>query len=253
MIDATSSGVSVGFLVGSSMSVTSRTRLRVLHTERWRVHEESACVGLARVIENVCAIASFDDPPLIHDGDAMGDASHQSQVVRDKDNGKPVLFLEPLEQLHDRGLDRHVQRRGDFIANQDLGFADERSGNRDALALSTLKLVWIAARIIDWQQDFGERPLDTLIGGTTLQAEQVMERRGDTLAHRPARVEGAIRALKYILKLSPGIRWARPGVRRERLPLVTNLSPPARHQSDHRAGERCLSRSRFSNQSQTFA
>ena len=83
--------------------------LRALNTERWRVHEERARVGLTWLIENVCTIARFDDPPVIHDGDAVGDASHQSKIVRYEDDGKPMLFLEPLEQPHDRGLDRHVQ------------------------------------------------------------------------------------------------------------------------------------------------
>jgi hypothetical protein len=70
----------------------------------WGVGEESPRIGLSRVAENFRASASFDNPALIHDDDAVGDAPYYREVVRHEQDGKVVLLLEALEQLDDRRL-----------------------------------------------------------------------------------------------------------------------------------------------------
>ena len=61
-------------------------------------------------------------------------------LVRDKDNG--VAFaLQSVKQRHNFQAGLRIQVSGGFVRQNDRGFIDQRTGNRDALSLTTGKFI----------------------------------------------------------------------------------------------------------------
>ena len=80
----------------------------------------------------------------------MGDEEHRQAEVA----------LQPGEQLDDRRLDEHVERRGDLVAHEHVGLADERPGDGDPLPLASRELVGVAVGVGRGQRDALEHLAD---------------------------------------------------------------------------------------------
>ena len=95
-------------------------------------------------IEHLVARPLLDDPPGVHDHDAVRDLRNDAQVMRDEDDRGRVLALEPLQQRQHLGLDRHVERGRRLIGDQDLGVVGERDRGHGPLPHPAGELVWVA-------------------------------------------------------------------------------------------------------------
>src|SRR5262245_12603463 len=93
--------------------------------------------------ENDFGFSAFDDLAGVHDGDFVGAFRDDAEIVGDEQHGHAEPSLELADQLEDLRLDRHVERRGRLIRDQELGRAGERHGNHDALTLADGELVRI--------------------------------------------------------------------------------------------------------------
>src|SRR5690606_26401761 len=65
------------------------------------------------------------------------------QVVSDEKIGQPQLFLQILHEIDDLRLDRHVQGRNRFVANNKLRLDRQSSGDANSLTLPARELVRI--------------------------------------------------------------------------------------------------------------
>jgi hypothetical protein len=74
-------------------------------------------------------------PRLEHQG-PVGDGPQHAEVVRHEDHGQPAGPAQLAEQLQDGGLDRHVERRGDLVAQDHGRVGDQGAGQRHPLALA---------------------------------------------------------------------------------------------------------------------
>ena len=84
--------------------------------------------------------ADLLDAPAVHDCNAVGHRQRLFLVVRDVDEGRAELVLDPLQlQLH-LLAQLHVQRSERLVEEQRCGPVDERTGERDALLLAAGKL-----------------------------------------------------------------------------------------------------------------
>ena len=70
--------------------------------------------------------ALLDQPPPLHDADAMREAPHQPQVMGDEEQCHSHLGLQRVEQGEDLHLYRHVERRGRLVGDQQARLAGER-------------------------------------------------------------------------------------------------------------------------------
>ena len=77
----------------------------------------------------------LDDATRVHHGDPVCDLSNDRQVVSDEDQGEAELLLQVLEDVEDLRLDRDVEGRDRFVADDELGFERECAGDGDALLL----------------------------------------------------------------------------------------------------------------------
>ena len=62
------------------------------------------------------------------------------EIMGDENKAGPPHILQAQQQVQDTRLNRNVQRRRDFITDQQVGFRRQRSSNCDPLLLSSRKL-----------------------------------------------------------------------------------------------------------------
>ena len=104
--------------------------------------------------------AAFDHAASVHHHHACHVLRDHAQVVRDQQQRHGSFRDQVVDQVEDLPLDRDVQRGGGLIGNQQIGFAGQGHGNRDALALAAGELVWIgihAPRGIGYADAFQQR------------------------------------------------------------------------------------------------
>ena len=81
----------------------------------------------------------------VHDGDPIGHSERLLLVVRDVDEGRAELGLDPLElELH-LLAELHVERAERLVEQQCRGLVDESPRQRDTLLLTSRKLTGSAA------------------------------------------------------------------------------------------------------------
>jgi hypothetical protein len=79
----------------------------------------------------------------IHHAEPVADIQHQAEVVADEQHRGAVLLAQVLDQIDDPRLDRHVERGGGFVEDQERGLRHQRHRDDDALLLAARKLVRI--------------------------------------------------------------------------------------------------------------
>ena len=75
----------------------------------------------------------------------MTDVLHNMQVMRDKEERDPHFFLKIHQEIDYLSLNRHVQRADWLVRNYKIWLHRKRTCNANPLALTSAKLVWIAA------------------------------------------------------------------------------------------------------------
>ncbi len=93
-------------------------------------------VGVFGRVEDGVDITRLAHHAMAHHNDLVGDFTDQAQIVADKQHAHFLALLQPGDQIGDLALHRHVQSRGGFISNQQLGFAGNRNGNHHPLLLA---------------------------------------------------------------------------------------------------------------------
>ncbi len=80
--------------------------------------------------------------------------------MRDEEVGQVELVLEPLHQVDDLRLHRHVERRHRLVADDDLGVERETAGDADALTLTARELVRVTVDVLGVEADHVQQFLD---------------------------------------------------------------------------------------------
>jgi hypothetical protein len=76
----------------------------------------------------------------VHHGNAVGDDACDGEIVRDEDKRHPQPPPEVAEQVENTRGDRDIERRRRLVAEQEAGWNDDRTCDRDTLALAARKL-----------------------------------------------------------------------------------------------------------------
>ncbi|MNI50408.1 hypothetical protein D3C73_1050680 [compost metagenome] len=91
--------------------------------------------------------------PAIQHRDLVGQLPHDRQVVGDEQHGDAVLLLERQQQFDDSGLHRYIQRRKNFIADQQLWIDQQRPCNRHPLPFAAGQLFGKPTEVPRMQSD----------------------------------------------------------------------------------------------------
>src|SRR6266446_8474077 len=110
-------------------------------------------IGVQRRGIKLAGGRGLDDATEIHHRNALADMLDDRQIMGNKEISKTEFLLQVLQQIDDLSLDRHIQCRYRFIADDQFRLDGERARDTDALALTTGKLVRIASHMIRLQAD----------------------------------------------------------------------------------------------------
>ena len=128
----------------------------------------------------------------------MGSLGNHGQVVRDHDQRHVVLALQAHQQLHDLGLNGHIQRGSGLVGDQQFGVATDGHGNHHALVHAARELVRVGVEASPWVRYFDQlqKLQSALVECSALQAQVHFERLFELKTHGIRRVQAAERVLK---------------------------------------------------------
>jgi len=86
-------------------------------------------VEVLRVVEDLVHRAAFRHATGIHDDDVVAGLRDHAEVVRNHDDTHVHLRLQAFHELEDLRLNRHIERCGGLVRDQDARLA--RQGHRN--------------------------------------------------------------------------------------------------------------------------
>ncbi len=158
--------------------------------------KERLRVRVERVLIKLRTICHLGDPAQIHDRHAIADMPDDRQIVGDEEIGQPEIVLQILEQIDDLRLNRDVERRDRFVANDEVRLDGEGTRDADALPLPAAELVRIAIGVVGIKPDDAQQLLHPLLARLALRQAVNRKRLRDDAAHRHTRVERSVGILK---------------------------------------------------------
>ena len=123
----------LGGLAALGISPSRRMRWRSTASMLGHRRQQRLGVGVVREREDLVGRSELHQSTQVQHRDAIRQVAHHREVVTDEQVGDVLSGLEVVQQVQDRGLHRHVERRGGLVADDDPGIAGERSSDRDAL------------------------------------------------------------------------------------------------------------------------
>ncbi len=197
--------------------------------------EQPARVRMLRRAQNLPNRARFDDPPGVHDGDAIRRLRDDAEVVRDEQQRQAERPLHFAQQVEDFGLDRDVERRRRLVGDDERRLAGEGDRDHHALPHAARQLVRIVvhapAGIRD--ADRGEKVDRARAGGPAARRTAVDEQRlRDLVADAEDGIERRHRLLEDQRDLRAADRAHRSFVERE------EVASPEEHPSTGVASRR---------------
>lgn len=112
-----------------------------LPVEARHAREQATGVGVAGLREEVVPLRPLDESAAVEDVDLVAQPGDDAEVVGDHDQGRAGLLDELAQQGEDLGLDRHVERRGRLVGDEQPGLAGQGHGDERALTHAAGELV----------------------------------------------------------------------------------------------------------------
>ena len=108
--------------------------------------EQPLRIGMLGGAEYLRQFPALDDAAGVHHVDAVDVSGDHAEVVRDENDGHAEVALHLPDEFEDLRLNRHVERRGGLVGDEQFGVAAERHRNHHALPHAAGELVRIGAQ-----------------------------------------------------------------------------------------------------------
>jgi hypothetical protein len=153
--------------------------------------DQAARVRVGRSAEEGRHVALLDDLAGIHDGHPVAHLGDHAEVVGDEDDRRAGLVPEVAHEIEDLRLDRHVERGGGLVGDQQLRFASQRHRDHHALSHATRQLVreCLEATRRVGDTDHPQELEGALFGGSLFHPAMELQDLGDLRADVPDGVQ----------------------------------------------------------------
>ena len=196
--------------------------------------EQGFGIGHPHFLEQGRRRRALHHAPGIHDRDLVGAAGDDAEIMGDQDHRHVPAALLARQQIENLRLDRHVERGGRLVRDQQFRFAGQRDRNRDPLPHAAGELMRVLHQPLlgRGNADRGEQLDAAFGGGRKIKLEMFLQRLDQLGADGQDRVERRHRVLEHDRQRSSA-QLAQ--LLRRQLQQVL----PVEH---HAAGELCLLR-----------
>ena len=153
---------------------------------------------MAGAREDLLGRAGLDDLAAVMIADPVGHLADDRQIMGDQQQRHAEAVAQIPQQLQDVRLDRHVERGGRLVGDQDVGLVGDRHRDHDPLALPARKLMRIGAEpVLGVGQADQPQQLDRP-GARRRPAHVLVDQQGlgDLLVERVQRVQRGHRLLE---------------------------------------------------------
>jgi hypothetical protein len=170
--------------------------------------DERLRVGVARRVQHPLGAAELDELARVQDRDAVADLGEHAEVVADQHDRRAAPLPQVVQQRQHLGLDRHVERGGRLVRDQQARIVRERHRDHGSLPHAAGELrgnVALALRCVG-DADLGEqgnRALGEL-------AARVLAVRRQRIAHLAADREAGVERRHRILHDQADLTAAQP-------------------------------------------
>ncbi|TDD83625.1 hypothetical protein E1298_21005 [Actinomadura rubrisoli] len=164
--------------------------------------QQRACVGMGRIAVHIVHGPDLQDAAEVHDGDTVGDAPDDRQIMGDEQVRQAETGAQLLQQVHDTGLHGHVQGRYWLVQEQQSRSQGERPGDAHALPLPAGQAMWVALRV-DGLQTHQLQQLPDAVADPGRRHAVRGQRLGEDVGDAHPRVQGRERVLEDDLDVAP--------------------------------------------------
>ena len=163
--------------------------------------EQGLGVRVVRRREESLGRTTLHDLAEVHHDDAVGEITHNAQVVADEEQRRLVLALDLHQQFRHRRRDRHVEGRYRFVGDHHRRVPGECTRDADALLLAARELAWAPDVEVARQLDDVEELEHTFLDLRLVRFDpELLDDPSDLGSDGVARVEGVERVLEHHLK-----------------------------------------------------
>ena len=215
--------------------------------------EQRLGVGMLGAAEELRARCQLDELAEVHHRDAVAEELDRSEVVRDEQAAEAHVALEVAQEIEDRCLHRHVERRHGLVRDQDAGLEDQRACEADTLALPARELVRVAVAQFGPQPDRVEDPVDARAQLASLRDPVYPQRLADDVAAAHLRVERRVRVLEHHVQLAAQRPHLPPREVRDVHAAQADLAGGRLRQSHHAVRDRRLAAARLADEPEQLA
>lgn len=209
---------------------------------------------MAGGMANCSVVSRLHDATQVHDQDAMADVLDDGEVVGDEKIGEMMFQLEVLKKIDDLGLDRDIQGAYGLIADDELWFDGDGSGNPDPLTLATAEFMGITPGVGGIKADVSEQRGDPLAALLPAGCEAVdVEGFTDDILHRAAWIQGAEGILEDHLESTAAVAKSGAFEAGDVLPVKVNMTGGGLEQPDDGPAEGCFSTTAFPDEADGLA
>jgi len=138
-----------------------------------------------RVVEELTGVRALDHTARVHNHDLVRYVRDDAEVMRDQDDRRIEVVLQPVDQLDDLGLDRHVEGSGRLVRDQHVRVACQRHRDHRALPHPTGELVRVivdsrlGVRNPDLLQQLDRAPFGGILVGSLVDLDRFADLRPD--------------------------------------------------------------------------
>ena len=108
-------------------------------------------IGVQGMIIDLPGICQLHHFTKVHDGDSVGNVTHNQKIVGNEQISKAHLILQFIKHIDDLCLDRNVQSGNRLVTDNELGIHGHGPGNADALTLTAGELMGIPVGMLGVQ------------------------------------------------------------------------------------------------------
>ena len=154
--------------------------------------------------EQILRAPLLDDPAEIHHRDLVAEIIHHREIVADQDVAQPELILQVLQKIEHLRLHGDVECADRLVGDNQFWLGDQRTRDRDALALAAGEFMRELVHVGVAQPDLPQHAGNALTQRGAIHASERGQRLRDDTRNGLSRVQRAIGILKHHLEITPG-------------------------------------------------